>query len=54
MQQKVVKALDKCYPKDMNTNQKIEIGEIAYNALILYMFDAILRKINDCKITKEL
>lgn len=38
----------------MDPNQKFEIGEIAYSTLILYLSNAILRKIDDCKIARDL
>lgn len=54
MQQKVVKALDESYLENMDASQKFEMGKIAYSTLILQLSDAILRKVDDYKIVKDL
>ena len=54
IQQKVGKALDEMYPTTWNDDKKKEIDEIAYNTIILHLYDNVLRKVDDTKTTTEL
>lgn len=54
VQQKVSKAIDGNFPVDFSKEQKEETYELAYTSIILYLSDAVLRKVGKLKTTKKL